>query len=56
MTMLKVAKQVGIRKKVNGPFSGPTRVIKYLGRYSHKMAMSNHRIKKVIDTKVSFWL
>jgi hypothetical protein len=30
------------------PFGGPAQVIEYLGRYTHKVATSNHRIK-VID-------
>lgn len=29
------------------PFSGPHIVIKYLGRYTHKVAISNHRIKSI---------
>ena len=36
------------------PFAGPKQVIEYLGRYSHKIAISNHRIKNVLDDKVSF--
>lgn len=36
------------------PFGGPKQVIEYLGRYSHKIAISNHRIKNVSDGKVSF--
>jgi hypothetical protein len=36
------------------PFGGPKQVIEYLGRYSHKIAISNHRIKNVNDGKVSF--
>jgi hypothetical protein len=27
------------------PFLGPQQVIEYLGRYTHKIAISNHRIK-----------
>jgi hypothetical protein len=30
------------------------RVIEYLGQYSHKVAISNHRIKEVTDGQVSF--
>lgn len=26
------------------PFGGPKQVIEYLGRYTHKIAISNHRI------------
>ena len=29
------------------PFSGPHTVIEYLGRYTHKVAISNHRIKSI---------
>mgnify|MGYP001598416021 CR=1 FL=1 len=36
------------------PFLGPKQVIEYLGRYSHKIAISNHRIKNVSEGKVSF--
>lgn len=36
------------------PFIGPKQVIEYLGRYSHKIAISNHRIKNVNNGKVSF--
>jgi hypothetical protein len=36
------------------PFGGPKQVIEYLGRYSHKIAISNHRIKNTDDGKVSF--
>lgn len=36
------------------PFGGPKQVIEYLGRYSHKIAISNHRIKNVSNGKVSF--
>jgi len=36
------------------PFMGPKQVIEYLGRYTHKIAISNHRIKKIENNKVSF--
>jgi len=36
------------------PFGGPKQVIEYIGPYSHKIAISNHRIKKVGDGKVTF--
>ena len=35
-------------------FGGPEQVMEYLGRYTHKIALSNHRIVKVSDTHVSF--
>jgi len=36
------------------PFHGPGQVIGYLGRYSHKIAISNNRIQAVKNGKVSF--
>ncbi len=36
------------------PFGGPAQVIEYLGRYTHKVAISNHRILSIADGKVSF--
>lgn len=36
------------------PFGGPKQVIEYLGRYTHKVAISNQRIKEVTDSEVSF--
>ena len=36
------------------PFLGPKQVIEYLGRYSHKVAISNHRLKCIDGGEVSF--
>lgn len=36
------------------PFNGPQSVIEYPGRYTHKIAISNHRIKNISDGKVTF--
>ncbi|MEC5157235.1 hypothetical protein RCH13_001134 [Chryseobacterium sp. MP_3.2] len=36
------------------PFGGPKRVIEYLGRYTYKVAISNHRIKEVTDNELRF--
>lgn len=36
------------------PFAGPEQVIEYLGRYTHKIAISNHRLVKVDKDQVSF--
>ena len=36
------------------PFLGPNQVIEYLGRYTHKIAISNHRLLKVDDTHIRF--
>lgn len=36
------------------PFDGPETVLKYLGRYTHRIAIANSRIIDVTDTTVSF--
>lgn len=36
------------------PFGGPEQVIEYLGRYTHKVAISNHRIIAVDNTATIF--
>ena len=36
------------------PFFGTKQVIEYLGRYTHKVAISNHRIKSVDNGQVTF--
>lgn len=36
------------------PFSGPETVLDYLGRYTHRVAISNHRIVNVENGKVTF--
>ena len=36
------------------PFDGTKGVLEYLGRYTHRIAISNHRIVKMEDDKVSF--
>lgn len=37
------------------PFGGPQQVVEYLGRYTHKVAISNHRIKKIdASNRVTF--
>jgi hypothetical protein len=36
------------------PFLGPAQVIEYLGRYTHKVAISNHRLQNIEAGKVSF--
>jgi hypothetical protein len=37
------------------PFFGPQQVIEYLGRYTHKVAISNHRIIDLQNNQVKFW-
>jgi len=36
------------------PFGGPEHVLQYLARYTHRVAISNHRILSVDETKVTF--
>ena len=36
------------------PFGGPAHVLRYLGRYTHRMAISNHRLLAFDGQRVSF--
>jgi hypothetical protein len=36
------------------PFTAPKSVVEYLGRYTHKIAISNHRIKGMGQTGITF--
>jgi len=36
------------------PFGGPEYVLRYLGRYTHRVAISNHRLVTFADQKVTF--
>ena len=36
------------------PFSDVKNVVNYLGRYAHRVALTNHRIKNIEDGKVTF--
>lgn len=36
------------------PLAGPEQVIDYLGRYTHRIAISNHRILNIEDGKITF--
>lgn len=36
------------------PFGGPKQVVEYLGRYTHKIAISNHRLINITDQSVAF--
>ncbi len=46
------------KKKWSGyakaPFSGPEKVLEYLSRYTHRVTISNYRIKSMQDGKVTF--
>jgi hypothetical protein len=36
------------------PFGGPQRALEYLGRYTHRVAISNHRLLSLEDGRVTF--
>ena len=36
------------------PFAGPEQVVEYLGRYTHKVAIRNHRILNIDQSRVTF--
>jgi hypothetical protein len=36
------------------PFGSPSRVVEYLGRYTHRVAISNHRLLAIEQDQVSF--
>jgi predicted Zn-ribbon and HTH transcriptional regulator len=36
------------------PFGGPEHVLRYLGRYTHRVAISNHRLVSLVDGNVTF--
>ena len=36
------------------PFGGPQYVLQYLGRYTHRVAISNHRLVSIADGQVTF--
>ena len=36
------------------PFGGPEQAIAYLGRYTHRVAISNHRLRSLANGQVSF--
>jgi len=40
--------------RVEPPFGGPGYVLQYLGRYTHRVAISNHRLVSFADGQVTF--
>jgi hypothetical protein len=53
----KLIKQIGYKKwnvYAKAPFGGPAQVVEYLGRYTHKIAITRHRILNVTDQSVRF--
>jgi len=39
---------------IKPPFGGPSRVLKYLARYTHRVALSNHRLRSLENGQVCF--
>jgi len=37
------------------PLGNAQQIVKYLGQYTHRVAISNHRIENIDDSGVSFW-
>ena len=38
----------------NAPFGGPAQILEYLRRYTHKTAITAHRIKEITGTSITF--
>lgn len=52
-----VVDAVGFKKwnvYAKAPFGGPSQIIEYLGRYTHKVAITSHRITQISDTTIDF--
>ena len=41
-------------KKLKPPFGSPKQVLAYLARYTHRVAISNYRLLRLVDDQVSF--
>jgi len=51
LKILKTKKWIAYAKR---PFAGPEQVLEYLGRYTHRVAISNNRILSIDDGKITF--
>ena len=52
--LLKKARKMEWVVYAKPPFGGPAQVLDYLGRYTHRVAISNNRLLKLEDGKVTF--
>ena len=52
--LLLVCAQKSFNIEIRKPFAGPSQVLKYLGQYTHRIAISNYRLLKIEDGKVFF--
>jgi hypothetical protein len=48
------ASQRSWRPYAKRPFAGPKQILAYLGQYTHRIAISNHRLLKLEDDHISF--
>src|SRR4029434_6416932 len=39
----------------NTPFAGPKQVLRYLSRYTHRVAISNRRLVSTDDNRIARW-
>jgi len=53
-SMLRELYKTGWVVYAKAPMGGPAQVLKYLGRYTHRIAISNRRILAIADGKVTF--
>jgi hypothetical protein len=52
--ILSVAGQKKWNVYAKAPFGGPAQIIEYLGRYTHKVAITAHRILQIDESQISF--
>ncbi len=52
--ILSIAGQKKWNVYAKAPFGGPAQIIEYLGRYTHKVAITAHRILHIDDSHLSF--
>jgi hypothetical protein len=52
--LLRTCRQIDWDVYVQPPFAGPETVLDYLARYTHRIAISNHRLISMQDGKVTF--
>ena len=52
--LLKKARKKNWAVYAKHPFGGPQQVLDYLGRYTHRVAISNHRLSSLEDARVTF--
>lgn len=52
--LLKVSRKTEWVVYCKPPFGGPAQVLDYLGRYTHRVAISNHRLVRLQDGHVTF--